>query len=476
MKSLELRDGLWYFRHRLCLPNDKDLKRQFLHEAHDAKYAGHQGKHTTLEILARNMWWPRMAADVTSYVKACHSCQINKPSSLAPAGLLQPLSIPTTCWESISVDFMTGLPKTAKGHDSICVFVDRLSKYVHIIPTKMSQTAIQFATVFRDNIFRLHGMPKSLVSDRDPKFTSDFWREFFSQLGTHFNLSTAYHPQTDGQTENANRHIGAYLCHYIAPYQKDWDQHLTCAEFALNNHRSSTTGFTPFYMVYGRHPITPLTLTNEIVTVNSDKTPLSVEDFIRNWHMDLQTAKASMETVQQRQQRYANRHRRDLQFEPGDLVMISTSDIKIRTLAAKFKQRWIGPHPITHRTGAVTYRIQLPPALKRLHPIFHVSKLKALEESDLNPSVIAPHVDLDTSDDVEYPVLDITHSRVFGPSKIPQYWVVCGPPYFIEQASWEPADEQERCSAVDRFLACQQSKTKADDAHRRRSPRLAKLT
>jgi hypothetical protein len=301
-----------------------------------------------------------------------------------------PYHFPHPVGGSISVDFMTGLPKTAKGHDAICVFVDRLSKYVHIIPTKLSQTAIQFATVFRDNNFRPHGMPKSLVSDRDPKFTSDFRRELFAQLDTHLNLSTAYHPQTDGQTKNANRHIGAYLRHYIAPYQRDWDKHLTCAEFALNSHRSSTTGFTPFDMVYGRHPITPLTLANEIVTVNSDKTPLSVEDFIRNWHMDLQTAKAGMETAQQRQQRYANRHRRDLQFEPGDLVMITTSDIKIRTLAAKFKQRWIGPHPITHRTGAVTYRIKLSPGLKRLHPIFHASKLKALETSDPNPSVIAP--------------------------------------------------------------------------------------
>jgi IS30 family transposase len=173
------------------------------------------------------------------------------------------------------VDSMTTLPKTARGHNAIAVFVDRLSKYVYVIPTKMSITAIQFATLFRDNIFRLHGMPLSLISDRDPRFTSGLWKELFHSLGTHLNLSNAYHPQTDGQTENANRHIGAYLRHYIDLYEKDWDQHLTCAEFALNNHRSSTTGFTPFYMVYGQHPHTPLTLTNEVATVNSDNTPLS---------------------------------------------------------------------------------------------------------------------------------------------------------------------------------------------------------
>jgi hypothetical protein len=209
---------------------------------------------------------------------------------------------------------MTGLPKIAKRHDAICIFVDCLSKYVRIIPTKMNNSAIQFATLFRDNIFRLHGILKTLFSDRDPKFTSDFWRELFRSLGSHLNLSTAYHPQTDGQTENANRHIGAYHRHYIAPYQTDWDTHLTYAEFALNNHRSSTTGFTPFYMVDVRHPNTPLTLTNGLVAVRDDNTPLTFDDFIKNWHMDLQTAKGSMESAQQRQQRYANQHRRDLQF------------------------------------------------------------------------------------------------------------------------------------------------------------------
>jgi hypothetical protein len=266
LKPLREEDGLWNFRHRLCIPDSKPLRQQLLRESHDTPYVGHQGKHTTLEILSRNIWRPRMVADVTSYVRACHSCQVNKPTSLAPAGLLQPLAIPNRCWDSVSVDFMTTLPKTAREYDAIAVFVDRLSKYVHIIPTKLTITAIQFANIFRDNIFRLHGMPLSLISDCDPCFTSDFWTILFKSLGTHLNLSTAYHPQADGQTKNANRHIGAYLRHYIDPYQKDWDQHLTCAEFALNNHRSSSTGFTPFYMVFGQHPHTPLSLTNEVET------------------------------------------------------------------------------------------------------------------------------------------------------------------------------------------------------------------
>jgi hypothetical protein len=139
--------------------------------------------------------------------------------------------------------------------------------------------------------------------------------------------------------------------------------------------------------------------------------------------MDLQTAKASMETAQQRQHRYANLHRRDVQFEPGDLVYINAQDINIRTRAAKFKQRWIGPHTITHRTGAVTYRIKLPPNLKRIHHIFHVSKLKAHKTSDLNPPIISPMIDLDTDNDVEYPIQEIIGSRTFGRPPVPQYQI-----------------------------------------------------
>jgi hypothetical protein len=296
--------------------------------------------------------------------------------------------------------------------------VDRLSL---TIPTKMTITAIQFATLFQDNIFRLHGMPLSLILDRDPRFTSDFWTVLFKSLGTHLNLCTAYHPQTDGQTENTNRHIGAYLWHYIDPYQKDWDQHLTCAEFALNNHRSSTTGFAPFYMVFGQHPHTLLSLTNEITTVHSDNTPLSVDDFIKNWHMDLATARASMETAQERQKRYANQHRCDVSYVPGQLVYISIADIKIMTLAAKFKQGWIGPWPVTHRTGAVTYRIRLPPERRRLHPVFYVSKLKIHLTSYLNPAVMAPDVTLDLEGVAEYPIKEILESRVWGRAKILQY-------------------------------------------------------
>jgi hypothetical protein len=142
---------------------------------------------------------------------------------------------------------MVRLPRTQRGEDAIAVFVDRLSKYVRIIPTKTDITATQFANVFQDTNFRHYGIPKSLMSDRDSKFTSEFWKNLFQILGTKLNMSTSYHPQTDGQTEIMNTHIIAYLRHNIAPLGKDWAKHLANAEFALNNHTSSTTGQTPFF-------------------------------------------------------------------------------------------------------------------------------------------------------------------------------------------------------------------------------------
>jgi hypothetical protein len=249
-----------------------------------------------------------------------------------------------------------------------------------------------------------------------------------------------------------------------------------CVEFALNDHRLSTTGFTPFYMVYGRHPNTPITLTNEVVTVRDDRTPLTVNAFIKNWHMDLQTAKASMETAQQRQQRYANQHRRDVQFEPRDMLFINAHDINIRSRAAKFKQRWIGPHNITHHTGTVTYRIQLPPNLKRLYPIFHVSKLEAHKTSDLNLPIIAPPVDLDTDNDVEYPFKESVGSRAFGRTQIAQYQVRWAAPYGPEHDDWIDASELEECAGVDDFLARQTENDTEESINRRRSPRLANIS
>ena len=157
------------------------------------------------------------------------------------------------------MDFITSLPKTAAGHDGIFVVVDRLSKRVHLAPVSMTITAPQFALLFADVVFKHHGLPLTIVSDRDPRFTSEFWKSFTSLMGTRLNMSTAFHPQTDGQTERVNRQLEQVLRHVVNARHDNWDQHLSIVEFALNNHTSQSTGYTPFFLDTGRNPITPLT-------------------------------------------------------------------------------------------------------------------------------------------------------------------------------------------------------------------------
>jgi hypothetical protein len=293
------------------------LRTLLLKEAHEPAYSGHQGIIHTLSNLARIAWWPHQFHDVKDFVRSCHSCQINKPANQAQAGLHQPLPVPEKYWELVSLDFMVRLPRTHRGYDAIAVFVDRLSKYVRIIPTKTDMSAIQFANVFQDTIFKHHGISKVLVSDRDLKFTSEFWTTLIKTLGTKLNMSSSYHPQTDGQTEIMSRHIIAYLRHYIAPLGKDWAKHLANAEFALNNHTSSTTGYTPFFLVNNRHPNTPLTLFHPKV---NDKVPIIGEQSLTQWLLNRESARTAMRLAQDRMAVSANIHRRDLRYNIGDMV------------------------------------------------------------------------------------------------------------------------------------------------------------
>ena len=205
---------LYYDKSRICIPRGP-LRTRLLYDHHDAAIAGHQGIERTYATLHPNVYWPRMNSDVRNYVKSCDSCQRIKAGHQVPAGLLQPLQIPTRPWEQISMDFITHLPKTKAGWDAIIVFVDLFSKMVHFVPSTTTATAPETARLFFDNVFRLHGLPEVIVSDRDAKFTSHFWKALFKTMGTKLAMSTAFHPQTDGQTERANRTLEDMLRAFV---------------------------------------------------------------------------------------------------------------------------------------------------------------------------------------------------------------------------------------------------------------------
>jgi transposase InsO family protein len=191
-------------------------------------------------------------------VFGCLVCQRNKAQTVKKAGLLQPLSVPSFEWESVSMDFITQLPVTKSGYDAIAVFVDRLTKMVHFAPTYTDCSTRDVTCLLNDIVFKHHGLPSELISDRDPHFTSKFWAELNRLLGTKLKISTAFHPQTDGQTEKSNRVLEDYLRHYISPSQDDWDEWLPQAEFSVNNAWQKSIKNTPFMLIFGQQPRTPL--------------------------------------------------------------------------------------------------------------------------------------------------------------------------------------------------------------------------
>lgn len=199
-----------------------------------------------------------MARDIRAYVRSCANCQRNKVSTAGPIGVLQPLPVPPRRWHTVSMDFAGPFVASGEGNwDMVIVVLDKLSKRAHLIPSKSTDKATDTAKRFFEGIVRLHGMPEIIISDRDAKFTSLFWTSLFKKFGTKLALSTAYHPQTDGQSERMVRTMKDMLRHYISHNQKDWTDHLAVIEFAYNNSISPSTGMSPFELDVGQHPITP---------------------------------------------------------------------------------------------------------------------------------------------------------------------------------------------------------------------------
>lgn len=237
----------------MVLPSSSQYKETIIREFHDTPVGGHSGILRTFKRLAANFLWLGMKKDMQYFVQQCDICQRNKSDSITLAGMLQPLPLPERVWEDISMDFIEGLP-TFGGFSVIMVVVDRLSKYGHFVAVKHPYSAKTIAELFVKEIARLHGMPRSIVSDRDPIFTSQFWAEYFCLQGSNLRMSSSYHPQTDGQTEVLNHCSETYLCGYTSSQQKQWSRWLSWPEYWYNTSYQSAIQMMPFEAVYGRPP------------------------------------------------------------------------------------------------------------------------------------------------------------------------------------------------------------------------------
>src|SRR6201985_349816 len=230
-----------------------ELRRQIVELHHNSSIAGHPGRWKTLELVSRNYWWPGMSRYISAYTKGCDRCNRTKTFPAKPVRKLIPNQIPTDVWQTISVDLITGLPES-RGYNAIMVVVDRFSKMVHILPTTNKVTSEGIARLYRDHIWKLHGLPLKILSDRGPQFVSQFIKELNSILGIQTSSSTAYHPQTDGQTERENQEVEQYLRLFVNHRQNDWAEWLSLAEFCHNNRIQAATRQTPFMLNIGRHP------------------------------------------------------------------------------------------------------------------------------------------------------------------------------------------------------------------------------
>ncbi|MGQ2964139.1 MAG: DDE-type integrase/transposase/recombinase, partial [Agrobacterium sp.] len=318
------------------------------------------------------------------------------------------------------------------GYDSICVFVDRLSKMVHLVPCKESMDAPEFAQLFIDKVFVHHGLPSEVVSDRGSLFVSKFWQAVCKLMGMKHSLTSSYHPQSNGQVERYNKVLEEMLRHYISPTQRDWPKHLSFAEFAINNSWQESIKSTPFLINYGQSPVTPVT--HELPRLP----PPMAQFFSDGWEKGVQEARRCMKLAQSRQSNGANPHRKssDSMFQVGDRVLLSTMNLRNMVgKARKLLPRYVGPFRIEAHVGRDAVKLTLPPAMSRIHPVFHVSLLRPYEGNFGR----LPPTELGWLDDSpQYEVERIVNHRHVRAGKAKEY-LVKWKGYDDSDNTWEPA-------------------------------------
>ncbi|CAJ2662068.1 unnamed protein product [Trifolium pratense] len=389
-------DGVLWLNSRLCVPNVGELRRKILEEAHHSSYTIHPGSNKMYQDLREFYWWEGMKKDVADFVSKCLVCQQVKAEHQKPAGLLQPVEIPEWKWEDIAMDFVTGLPRTQKGYDSVWVIIDRLTKSAHFLPVKTTYTASQYAKLYLEEIVSLHGVPVSIISDRGAQFTAQFWKSFQSALGTCLNLSTAFHPQTDGQSERTIQILEDMLRACVLDFGGSWDRYLPMMEFAYNNSYQSSIQMAPFEALYGRRCRSP------IGWFEVGEAKLVGPELIQDAIEKVKLIRDRLVTAQSRQKSYSDKRRRPLEFTVGDHVFLRVSPMKgvLRFgKKGKLSPRFIGPFEILERVGPVAYRLALPPDLSGVHPVFHISMLRKYL---YDPSHVISHENIQLDENLSY--------------------------------------------------------------------------
>lgn len=367
-------DGLFY------VPDNLELQRRLIHEVHDTPTGGHMGLKKTLRRLMTTCWWPGMKNMIADYVMGCITCAATKSSTQKPAGTLHPLPIPEKPWQVISIDFVGPLPMTNDFFDFVLVVVDKFSKMAHFIPTTSNVTAKKTAHLLIDNVIRLHGLPEAIISDRGTQFTAELFQQVWKALGTDLRMSTSYHPQTDGQTERLIKELEHQLRTHANRTNGQWKEWLSVIEMHYNSDVHESTGKTPYELngVDWRDAFA-LAIQKPTAGLTSEDARQILDGMKTAW----EDARQVMLRQREQQKKYADGSRRDEKYQVGDLVMLSTKNLAVGR--GKLTDRYIGPFRISEvRDNGVNVRLNLPKALGRLHPVFHIEKVKRFKPSTID--------------------------------------------------------------------------------------------
>ncbi|KAD4982100.1 hypothetical protein E3N88_18771 [Mikania micrantha] len=346
--------------------------------------------------LKENYWWIGMKKDIAAYVARCLTCSQVKAEHQKPSGMLQQLELPVWKWEMITMDFITKLPRTSCGNDTIWVIVDRLTKSAHFLSMKETYSMDKLAQLYVNEIVSLHGVPLSIVSDRDSRFTSRFWQSFQKAPGTHLNFSTAYHPQTDGQSERTIQTLEDMLRACVIDFGGSWDDHLPLMEFSYNNSYHSSIQTAPFEALYGRKCRT------RVCWSEIGENQLSGPEIVQETTDKVFQIRERLKAARDRQKSYADRRRKALEFNIGDKVLLKVSPWKgvVRFgKKGKLSPRYVGPFKILKRIGLVAYQLELPVEMAGVHDVFHVSNLRKCLADE---SLLMPHQDIGVNEKLKF--------------------------------------------------------------------------
>jgi hypothetical protein len=433
-----LTSGIIRYKNRIFIGDSTNLKDKLFQALHSSAIGGHSGQRVSYSKLKQLFYWPNMKAFITDKVANCPVCQISKTERVHYPGLLNPLQVPTAKWSAISMDFIEGLP-TSQGKNVILVVVDRLTKYAHFLPLAHPYTVHTVATLFLDHVFKLHGLPQTIVSDRDRIFTSKLWQELFSALKVDLHFSTAYHPESDGQTERVNQCLEQYLRTMAFQQPKKWSQWLTTAEWWYNSSYHTSIKTSPFEALYEYSP----PLLQEILI--PDNTSAEAQVTLQEKSVMLQTLQQNLLLAQKKMKKYADLNRTPRTFQVGDMVYLKVQPHRETALgqgnSLKLSSKFYGPFRILQRVGQLAYKLLLPDDAK-IHNVFHVSQLKKHLGQRAVPNKRLPL--LTTDGKIKLCPLSVLQRRQVPRREgdydvaVPQ-WLIHWEGMSVEEATWEDA-------------------------------------